>query len=99
MGWLSERHDDDGIIRIANLVGALARPAAARPLEYHGDEKPRLDSSLGANPAAQHQIVALEKTARRIQPLRLIGEPISDGAIVGIDDAERLEDAVIDVRH
>ena len=43
--------------------------------------------------------MALEQSARRIQPLGLSGKMIDDGVIVSTDDTVRLEDVIVDVRH
>jgi hypothetical protein len=95
----SQRHDDDGIIAVAKPGCAPARTAAARSLQHHRQEKPRLDDAFGANLAAQNEIVALKETARRFQPLRAVGEIVRDRVVVGIHDMELLEYVFVDVRH
>ena len=96
---LPQRHDGNRIIRVTEPACALARSAATRPFQHHRQEQSRLDDAFAANLAAQNEIVALEKTARRFQPLCVFGEIIRDRTVIGTDDTEPLEHVFVDVRH
>ena len=87
------------VIRIADPGSALSATGHSCPLQHDGNEKPCLDDPFSTYLAVQHDVVPLEKAARRIQPLGRLGKMFNDGLIVSTDDPVRLEDVVVDVRH